>query len=160
MGLQNGTQSLQRLVDSVIGDMKDVYCYLDDILIYSKDQASHMKTLDKLFQRLSGAELSLNLSKCEFGRSQLDYLGYTIDKTGSRPITKKVEAIKNFPTPLTHKQLQAFLGNINYYRSSLPRLPLPSGASMSPAEVLDPLYKLATDDIRKGAFKGIWESST
>ena len=40
MGLQNSAQSFQRLVDSVIGDMKDVYCYLDDILIYSRDQAA------------------------------------------------------------------------------------------------------------------------
>lgn len=52
MGLQNSA-SFQPLVDSVIRDMKDVYCYLDDILIYSKDQASHMKTLEELFKRLS-----------------------------------------------------------------------------------------------------------
>merc|ERR1712015_140512 len=157
MGLQNSAQSFQRLVDSVIGDMPDVYCYLDDILIYSKDQASHTKTLDELFKRLSGAGLSLNLSKCEFGQSQLDYLGYTIDRTGLKPIAKKIEALQNFPVPTTQKQLQAFLGSLNYYRASLPRLPLSSGASMSPAEVLDPLYKMATADIKKGSFKAVWE---
>ena len=155
MGLQNSA-SFQPLVDSVIRDMKDVYCYLDDILIYSKDQASHMK---ELFKRLSGAGLSLNLSKCEFGKGQLDYLGYTIDSTGLRPIVKKVEAITNFPVPLTQKQLQAFLGSLNYYRSSLPRFPLSPGQSLSPAEVLDPLYKLATADIKKGTFKTVWDSS-
>ena len=154
MGLQNSA-SFQPLVDSVIRDMKDVYCYLDDILIYSKDQASHMK---ELFKRLSGAGLSLNLSKCEFGKGQLDYLGYTIDSTGLRPIVKKVEAITNFPVPLTQKQLQAFLGSLNY-RSSLPRFPLSPGQSLSPAEVLDPLYKLATADIKKGTFKTVWDSS-
>ena len=155
MGLQNSA-SFQPLVDSVIRDMKDVYCYLDDILIYSKDQASHMK---ELFKRLSGAGLSLNLSKCEFGKGQLDYLGYTIDSTGLRPIVKKAEAITNFPVPLTQKQLQAFLGSLNYYRSSLPRFPLSPGQSLSPAEVLDPLYKLATADIKKGTFKTVWDSS-
>ena len=52
MGLKNSGQSFQRLLDSVIGDMKGVFCYLDDLLIYSKTQEEHLRILEELFSRL------------------------------------------------------------------------------------------------------------
>ena len=123
MGRQNNGQSFQRLVDSVLKGLPDTFCYLDDILLFSKSKESHLATLEELFKRLSKAGLSINLSKCEFGKTSLDYLGFTIDRDGLRPIEKKVEAIQNFPKPTNQKQLLGFLGALNYYRSSLPSLP-------------------------------------
>ena len=79
MGLQNSGQSFQRLVDSVLKGLPDTFCYLDDILVFSKSKESHLATLEEIFVRLAKAGLSLNLSKCEFGKPALDYLGFTID---------------------------------------------------------------------------------
>ena len=55
----------------------------------------------------------------------------------------KIEALENFPKPLKQKQLLAFLGALNYYRSSLPKLEAkePGGRARAPAVVLDPLYQ-------------------
>ena len=64
MGMANSAQSFQRLVESVVGDMEGVFCYLDDLLIYSRSQEEHLKTLEELFSRLSRAGLTLALSKC------------------------------------------------------------------------------------------------
>ena len=167
MGMANSAQAFQRLVESVIGDMEGVFCYLDDLLIYSKSHQEHLKILEEVFKKLSNAGLSLSLSKCSFGVPAVDYLGYRVDKTGLTPMAKKVEALQSFPPPQKQKDVLAFLGALNYYRSSLPRLSpedsvTPTSVTRSPAEVLDPLYKLATCTIekKKDQFKKIWEANT
>ena len=143
--MRNSAQSFQRMVQAVVGDMEGVFCYLDDLLIYSKTKEGHMKILEELFAKLEAANLTLALSKCEFGRNSLEYLGYKVDSKGIVPIKKKVDALKNFPPPTKQKELLAFLGALNYYRSSLPRLKPhesvdKSMPERSPAAVLDPLY--------------------
>ena len=79
MGLQNSGQSFQRLIDSVLRDIPGIFCYQDDVLVFSKNKSDHLATLEEVFRRLSKAGLSINLGKCEFGKTRLDYLGYTID---------------------------------------------------------------------------------
>ena len=60
--------------------------------------------------------MKVSVSKTFFGKEQLDYLGYTISKKRISPITKKVDAIRKIVPPKTRKQLQSFLGMVNYYR--------------------------------------------
>ena len=76
MGLQNSAQSFQRLLQEVLGDMDNVFCYLDDLLVYNVSEEAHMKTLKELFQKLDKAGLTIALDKCQFGKSELTYLGY------------------------------------------------------------------------------------
>ena len=110
MGMQNSAQSFQRLLDSVLSGLSNVFAYLDDILIYSSSEKEHLKTIEELFRRLSKAGLAIALDKCEFGVKSLDYLGYTISSRGIRPVEKKIEAIQKFPVPEKQKQLLGFLG--------------------------------------------------
>ena len=170
MGLKNSGQAFQRLVQHVIGDIPGVFCYLDDLLLFSKNEADHLVLVDKVFQKLNEAGLTLALDKCLFGVKELDYLGYHVTAEGLAPIKKKVTALQEFPAPTKQKELLAFLGAINYYRASLPNLAKSDSANpeavssefRSPATVLDPLYKLATCNIKKtkgNTFKDIWESS-
>ena len=155
MGMANSAQAFQRLVESVVGDLPGTFCYLDDLLVYSNSPEEHLKTLDLLFAKLAAAGLTLALKKCIFGVEQVDYLGYTISKDGLKPIKKKIDALQNFPPPTKQKEVLAFLGALNYYRSSLPKLSASdsvdksSPASRSPAMVLDPLYKIATCKLEK-----------
>ena len=159
MGMKNSAQSFQRLIDSILRGIPGVYVYLDDLLLFSRDEESHLKLLEQVFQKLEAAGLAISLPKCEFGVKELNYLGYTINKEGIRPIQKKIAAIDNFPIPEKQKQLLAFLGALNYYRASLPFLE-EQGQRRSPAEVLDPLYKLATCEIpKKTSFKELWKSN-
>ena len=120
MGMSNSAQAWQRLIDSIIGDMEQVYCYLDDLLIFSKTEEDHLATLDKIFSRLANAGLSISLKKCQFGQESLEYLGYKVDSTGISPMAKKIEALNKFPAPSKQKELLGFLGALNYYRASLP----------------------------------------
>ena len=161
MGLKNSGQSFQRLIESVLSGLPETFVYLDDILIFSKSKHQHLKTLEELFKRLSKAGLTISLSKCEFGKEQLDYLGYTVSSKGVKPIEKKTEAIQNYPVPEKPKQLLAFLGALNYYRASLPNLPPDKnfGYARTPAEILAPLYHVATADIKPTEFKKVWNGN-
>ena len=164
MGMKNSAQSFQRMVQDVIGDMPNVFCYLDDLLIFSKSTKHHLEILKELFSKLENAGLTLALSKCQFGVSSLEYLGYKVDSSGLIPMKKKVDALQKFPPPSKQKELLAFLGALNYYRASLPRLKPEDSVDKSmpersPASVLDPLYKLATCNIKKqkgNYFSDIW----
>ena len=136
-------------------------------MVYSKTPEEHLQTLDALFRKLAQAGLSIALGKCKFGASEVDYLGYTISSQGLTPLKRKVEALEKFPKPNKQKELLAFLGALNYYRSSLPKLSSSESSdpeappSRTPASVLDPLYKLATCTIdkKKDGFNKIWDSS-
>ena len=100
MGLRNSPQTFQKLMDSVLSGVSGTFCYLDDILVFSENEKDHLQTIEEIFKRLASNGLAVHLSKCEFGKQSLDYLGYTVSESGLTPIKKKVTAIENFPKPL------------------------------------------------------------
>ena len=53
MGLRNSAQSFQRLMSHVLGDMDNVFCYMDDLLVYSKTEAEHLKTIEEISSGLN-----------------------------------------------------------------------------------------------------------
>ena len=102
-GLTNPPATLQSLMETCLGDLNLHWCiiYLDDIVIFSKDLASHLKRLEAVFQKLEEAHLKLKPSKCELFWRQLAYLGHVISAKGVATDESKIEAIKNWPTPTT-----------------------------------------------------------
>lgn len=117
-GLTNAPATWQRLIDRVLGpDLEPhVFVYLDDIIIISEDFDQHLDILQKIFDRLATANLTLSRDKCQFCRSELRYLGYIVDKQGLRVDPDKVSAILNIPTPHTVSELRRFLGMASWYR--------------------------------------------
>ena len=118
-GLSGAPSTFMKLVDSVLDGIEDVYAYLDDFLVYSKDEESHFRTLKTIFQRLKDNGLAIKLSKCEFGKKSVEFLGYEVSKNGIRPLNRKVQALVDFPSPRNQKDLLHFLGALNYFRNSL-----------------------------------------
>ena len=109
-----------------------------------------------------GLRISVKGQKCQFGKSSIDYLGYKVSKEGIAPLKRKIDAIHEIPTPSNQKQLLHFLGAINYFRSSLGRLPPdePGQKSKSAAEVLMPLYAVATCKMgTKTKFQEMWNTT-
>lgn len=115
-GLKNAPSTFQRLIQSILGDVSNCNVYLDDLVVYSDNWSSHMTSLKTVFQRLADASLTLNLSKCEFGKAMVTYLGKQVGHGQVRPIEAKISAIINFPAPTTHRELRHFLGMVGYYR--------------------------------------------
>ena len=88
-------------METCLGDLNLHWCiiHLDDIVIFSKDPASHLERLEAVFQKLEEAGLKLKPSKCELFQQQLPYLGHVISAQGVATDEGKIEAIKNWPTP-------------------------------------------------------------
>ena len=74
MGLRNSAQSFQRLMSHVLGDMEGVFCYMDDLLVYTKDEATHIKTVEEIFRRLEANGLAISPKKCIFGVKSLEFV--------------------------------------------------------------------------------------
>ena len=75
-GATNAPAKFQRLMDNCLGELNMNWCivYLDNIIIYSQDVASHMEILEAVFQKFTKAGLELKPSKCEFFKGELSIL--------------------------------------------------------------------------------------
>jgi hypothetical protein len=117
-GLTNAPASFQGLINDTLKDFLDDFAvaYLDDILIFSKTYKEHVEHVKKVLQRLREKQLPIKLSKCEFHKDRIAFLGYIVSTEGLAPDPKKVEAVKDWPEPTNVKEVQAALGFMNYYR--------------------------------------------
>ncbi len=79
-----------------------------------------MQHLAMFFQVLQENGLTINPSKCTFAVSSVKFLGHMVDGNGIVPLPRHVQAIQEFPPPADIKQLQQFLGLVNFYRRFLP----------------------------------------
>ena len=120
-GLKNAAQDFQRLMDKVLGDIPFVFVYLDDILIASETHEQHIKDVEEVFKILKNNGLVVNRKKCVMGKPSLDFLGYRVDQNGISPLPDRVQAIRETPPPTSVKELQRFLGMLNYYRRFIPK---------------------------------------
>jgi hypothetical protein len=90
--------------------------YIDDIIIVSASQETHVRAWEHLIKVLVYEGLALTKPKIEIGVKYLRYLGHIISHTEVFSDPKKVEAIRDLPKPRTKKDVRCFLGMINYYR--------------------------------------------
>ncbi|KAI5615365.1 hypothetical protein C0J50_10790 [Silurus asotus] len=93
-----------------------VIVYIDDILVYSRMLREHHQQVTQILALLQKHQLYLNLPKCEFHRSEIQFLGYVINAAGIRMDERKVAAVRDWPVPASIKELQRFLGFANFYR--------------------------------------------
>ena len=96
--------------------------FFDDILIVGSTVAEHDARARQVLQRLKQRGVRLKKDKCEFGKSEVTYLGHRVDHEGLRPTEDKVKAIREAPEPRNVTELKAFLGLLNYYSHFLPNL--------------------------------------
>ena len=133
-GLKNAGAIFQCLMDGILGDLPFCVCYVDDVLVFSHMRKQHLQHLKAVLERLSENGLIVREDKCIFGVSEVEFLGHTISRLGVTLVREKVEAIREFPQPLTLKGLQEFLGLVSSLSCSLgPPTPRPpSGAPNKP----------------------------
>ena len=67
---------------------KELFCFIDDIIVYSRTFEEHIQRLEKLFRRLQKAVLKLQPEKCESKKKEVTYLGHLISAEGVRPDPK------------------------------------------------------------------------
>ena len=120
-GLAQAPAYFQALINKVLkGLHKFAVAYLDDIIIFSKNEEEHLEHLRIIFQRLKEAGLKLKRSKCDFMKTQIQYLGHLISSDGIQPLPEKLGSIKNMPAPWSAKEVKQFLGLAGYYCKFVP----------------------------------------
>ena len=135
-GISTAPGIFQRAMEQLLRGLPGVFVYLDDILVTGKTPEEHSSHLYKVLQVLENQGLRLHPDKCTFNTSEVRYLGYNLNAQGINPDPNKLRAISDAPQPINVKQLQSFLGTLNFYRRFIPNA----------AKVLEPLNKL----LRKG----------
>ena len=112
--------------------------FFDDILIYSKTWEENLQHIETVLRILQEQQFYAKLSKCEFGLTEMLYLGHIIGVDGVRVHEEKIRAIKDWLEPRNVTKLRGFIGIYTYYRKFV----------KSFSQLVAPL----TDLTRKGAF--------
>ena len=117
-GLTNAPAAWQKFIQWVLRGQLSVSCivYLDDILIFSKDQFNHNIDVRHVLEKLREYRLYASIRKCEFDKQELEYLGYILGVNGLRMNPSKLETISKWPLPTSKTQVRSFLGFCNFYR--------------------------------------------
>ena len=117
-GLTNAPAVFQAMIIDVLRDFFDkfVYVYLDDILIYSPDFATHKNHVNQVLQRLLDNHLYVKAEKSEFHVSTVSFLGFIVAPGRVEMDPAKISAVAEWPTPNSRKKVQQFLGFVNFYR--------------------------------------------
>nr|GEU37144.1 hypothetical protein [Tanacetum cinerariifolium] len=127
-GLTNGHAVFTELKNRAYKPYLDkfIILFIDDILVYFKDEEEHGKHLKIILELLKKERLYAKFSKCDFWLDSVQFLGHVIDRSGVHVDPAKIEAIKSWAAPMTPTEVRLFLGLIGYYRSA-PILALPEG---------------------------------
>ncbi|KAF5813338.1 putative nucleotidyltransferase, Ribonuclease H [Helianthus annuus] len=117
-GLTNAPAAFMDLMNRVCKPYLDkfVIVFIDDILIYSKNQADHEKHLRCILELLQREKLYAKFSKCEFWLREVQFLGHVVSERGIQVDPAKVEAVMNWQEPKTPTEIRSFLGLAGYYR--------------------------------------------
>ena len=119
--LATAVSTFQYLMSKVLTGLNYfAFTYLYDVLIFSKSCEEHLQHLNAVFNRFKTAGLKNKLSKCQFFKTQLHYLGHKISADGLQPLPKKVEVIKNLAHAKNVDEACQILGLLGYYRSFAP----------------------------------------
>jgi hypothetical protein len=117
-GLTNAPGTFMHLMHQTFREMLDefVLVFLDDILIYSKTLEEHERHVTAVLKKLRDSKLYAKESKCEFFKTEVEFLGHHVGRDGVRMMDNKIDAVNKWPTPTKVTDVRAFLGTAGYYR--------------------------------------------
>lgn len=115
-GLASALEKFQELTYKVFGHIKNVCVYFDDILISAKNKKEHDEVLSEVIQQARKLNIKFNRIKLQFRVTKVKFLGFIFDEEGVRPDTDRIRSIQSLKEPSNKKELQSFLGMVNYLR--------------------------------------------
>ncbi|KAG9446344.1 hypothetical protein H6P81_012472 [Aristolochia fimbriata] len=115
-GLKNAGATYQRAMQNIFDDFfhKRVECYVDDLVVKTKQRADHLLDLRAVFERLRRFQLKINPLKCAFGVTSGKFLGFLVHHRGIEIDQSKIDAIQKMPEPRNVSELKSFQGHLAY----------------------------------------------
>jgi hypothetical protein len=113
-GLKNAGSTFSRLSKTVLESQvgRNIFRYVDDIVVASKNKADHLADLAETFANMRDARLRLNPEKCVFGVRQGKILGYLVSHRGIEANPTKIQAIINMTPPQSARDVQRLTGRL------------------------------------------------
>lgn len=139
-GLKNAPSVFQRFINKILKSFIDsgkIVVYIDDILLASENMDEHLALLSEVLRCIATNGLELQINKCQFAYSSIEYLGFVVSSEGIKPGTRKLEAVQKFPTPTSVKNVRSFLGLCSFFRRFIPGF----------AQCANPLYRLTHNEV-------------
>lgn len=122
-GLTNAPATFQSMMNELLRPYlrKFVVVFLDDILIFSKSWKEHLEHVRIILETLQRHKLFCKPKKCQFAAQDILFLGHKITGYTIAPDPQKIEAVDDWPVPLSVRDVRRFLGFANYFRRFIPR---------------------------------------
>jgi hypothetical protein len=117
-GLTNALADFMYMINKVFMEYLDKFVmgFIDDILVYSRNEGEHEGHLRLVLQKLQDHKLYAKLSKCEFYLKQVAFWGHVISKGGISVDLSKVQDVLSWKAPTSASGIQSFLGLAGYYQ--------------------------------------------
>ena len=113
-GLTSMPAEFQKVIDNLLKEFPQANAFIDDILIASKGtKIEHIALMEKILKKLDVSNVALKLRKCEFVKTECEWLGFRIVESGITPLVRKTQAIEDLKTPKSRKQLKSLMGSLH-----------------------------------------------
>ena len=100
-GLTDMPAAFQKVMDYTLVGLQNTYCFLDDIIVVSRgSKDDHLKLVYKCLKKLDEDNLRINLPKCHFAKTEIEWLGHKFSQSGIAPLESKTAAIASLPAHL------------------------------------------------------------
>ena len=125
-------------MDTIFNTLKFVTVYLDDILIASKTEKTHLEHIAEVLDRMSEFQLKIRIDKCKFFQRQLKYLGHVISAEGVSPDPEYMSTVLQMAIPTTKDEMRRFLGMVGWMRKFIPALSMIRGETLMTSLIQTP----------------------
>ena len=119
-GINAAAEIFQHAISQLLADIPGAINISDDIIVFGKTQQDHDETLNRVLNKVSDNNLTLNATKCEFNKASLEFFGFIFSDCGMKPDPKKVEDDQNLAPPTNTKELRSILGMTGYSSRFIP----------------------------------------
>lgn len=117
--LKNAPFVFQESINNLLPEYEFVKVYLDDVLIHSKDQETHISGVEITLQKLNKNKISVNFSKSTLFSDKMGFLGQLVTKHGILPDFTPLDKIKNIEKPKNKKQIMQIVGVLQWFHPNV-----------------------------------------
>ena len=121
-GIKSAPEIFHRAMEQIIEGLDGVRVYIDDIMIWGSTAKEHNDRLSRVLERIQKFGLKLNKNKCEFGVTEILFLGDKLSSQGVQPDQEKIKAIQNMPRPTDKTGVLRIMGMVHFIGKFIPNL--------------------------------------